>query len=443
MRVAFLTFGCKVNQYESEAMAQALERAGWELATVEEADLIVINTCVVTAKAEAEARKALRRAKRTGAKVVVAGCWPQLDPQGPLQLGADGALGNEEKAEIVAVVERVLQGEQVLQVGDISEAEGFPFLPLDRPRFRTRALLKIQEGCDARCAYCVVPLVRGRPRSLPLEEVLRALQGLAREGIKEVVLTGVHLGRWGKDLRPPLDLVELLRRIETAETPPRIRLSSVEPQEISQELIALLASSEKLCPHLHVPLQSGSERVLKAMGRPYTPSQFRDLIHRIVGQLPGVAVGTDLIVGFPSEDEEAFSETYRLVEALPLAYLHVFPFSVRPGTEAAGLPGRVDERLKRQRVRALRELGQRKRREFYSRFLGERLSVLVEGKEEGGLLTGLSRNYLRCLIAGAEGMVGEEVEVEVKGLQGERALCEVLSYESRSPTPSKAGTKRV
>ncbi len=430
MKVAIVTFGCRVNQYESEAMAEELEVRGFVLVPPEEAHIVIINTCVVTHRAEADSRKALHRAKRRGQKAVVVGCWPQLDPEAPLGLGAEAVVGNDRKDRIAEVLRRVIQGEVVSEVGGLGPK--FRHLRLGRPRFHTRALLKIQEGCDARCTYCVVPLVRGPSRSLRPEEVLRALESFAEEGVVEVVLTGVNLGRWGRDLGGGMDLAGLLREIEKAPSPPRIRLSSIEPQEVTPELIETVASSRKLCPHLHLPLQSGSDEVLEAMGRPYRVRDFRGLVLRIKEAIADCAIGTDVIVGFPTEDEEAFHETQRLIEELPLSYLHVFPFSPRPGTAAARLADSVPEKLKRERVQVLRELGRGKREAFIKGFVGRRLQVLVEGRKQEGFLTGLSRNYIRCLLQG-DAPVGREVEVRVVDVQGERALCQVLKDQEAHP----------
>lgn len=417
MKVSVVNFGCKVNQFEGEAMADLLRQKGFEVVDPSEADLVVINTCVVTKRAQAEARKALRRYKRLGKRVVVCGCWPELDGKEPLDCGADGAFGNSQKALVADLCLRVLRGERVQEVG---HQGSFLRLPVPLPRRRTRAFLKIQDGCDQNCTYCVVPLVRGRPRSMPEEEVVKALRDLARARVMEVVLCGIHLGRWGEDLMPPRTLTDLLERIEGEETPPRIRLSSIEPQEVSGGLIGLMARSQKLCPHLHLPVQSASPKVLSLMGRPYTPEQVSEIIMELFRAIPGLALGADFIVGFPQEGEEDFEQTWEFVRGHPFSYLHVFPYSPRPRTPASSFPGQVPERVKLQRVKRLRQLGLDKRAAFYRSFIGKELEVLSEGTRRGKVF-GLSRNYIRCLI---EAPVRAGVEVPCVGLalEGERLL---------------------
>lgn len=430
MRVSVVNFGCKVNQFEGEAMAELLRQRGFEVVEPQQADLVLLNACVVTHRAQAEGRKALRRYKRMGKKVVVCGCWPELDGKDPLALGADGVFGNSQKAQVADLCLRVLRGERVQELG---QQESFLCLPVPLPRTRTRAFLKIQDGCDQNCAYCVVPLVRGRPRSMPEEEVLRALSDLARAQVKEVVLCGIHLGKWGMDLRPPKTLTGLLARLEEVDTPPRIRLSSIEPQEVTEELIGLLARSRKLCPHLHLPIQSASPKVLSLMGRPYTQEEVSQLIGRLFREIPNLALGADFIVGFPQESEEDFQMTLSFVAGHPLSYLHVFPYSPRPGTPASSFPGQVPEGVKLQRVERLRHLGTEKRKAFYRSFIGKELEVLSEGAKRGKFF-GLSRNYIRCLID-LPVPAGVEVRCLGLGLEGEKLLVrpqEVPTIQSRS-----------
>ncbi len=446
MRVAFVTVGCKVNQAESEAMAELLREGGWEIVPYGEgSDLVVLNTCVVTAKAEADSRKWLRRIRREipGARVIVTGCWPQLDPEAPIAIGADAVLGNQEKASIGEAAQAVMEGVSFQAVGEIRRTRKIFSLPIRRPRFHTRAFLKVQDGCNARCRYCVVPLVRGRERSLPPEEVLKALKGLEEEGVREVVLVGIHLGVYGRDLSPPMSLRELLLLLEEASTPPRIRLSSIEPDEVDEGLLQVIASSKKICPHLHLPLQSGDERVLREMGRKYSPGYFRDLISSIRSRMPDAAIGVDVLVGFPGEDEGAFQRTYRLIEELDVTYLHVFPFSPRPGTPASSLPHQVSDGVKKGRVMELRRLGQKKRLDFYSRYVGRRLQVLIEGRRREGI-RGLSRNYLFCLLEDGSLPLGEEIEgVALSLKEGRLIVRPTPQAATRSPMPSRSGVSRV
>jgi len=436
-RLAIVTLGCKVNQFESEAIAEAMEGEGWEVVPFGPGvDCTIINTCVVTGRAEADSRRWIHRARRTNPKglLLAVGCFPQIDPSGVIALGADGVVGNQEKARIAEIVEEIQRGEgpvtrPVIKIGDVMQAEAPPALQATRFRRHTRAFLKIQDGCDARCSYCIVPQARGRSRSVPPEPVLASLKGLQEAGYQEVVLTGIHLGAYGLDLAPRTTFLELLNQIEAEDTPLRIRLSSLEPQEVSSELIAFISSSKKICPHLHLPLQSGVDEVLARMKRPYTGAFFRDLVLAISEHMPHVAIGVDVMVGFPGEDEAAFGQTYALLQELPLSYLHCFPFSPRPGTKAALMSGQVGERAKKERAQILRGLSREKRTAFYSRFINQPLTLLIEHRREKGMLRGISRNYIFCLLEGNDELMGREVEGVVLDVQGERGIGKILGFE--------------
>jgi threonylcarbamoyladenosine tRNA methylthiotransferase MtaB len=429
-RLAIVDLGCKVNQFEGEAMAEAMEAQGWELVPFgAEADCTIVNTCCVTARAQADSRRWIHRAKRANPQgiLLAVGCYPQINPEEVLSLGADGVAGNQEKEAIPAIVEEIQQGRAgVIKVGAISEVAEPPDLHCRRFRNHTRAFLKVQDGCDALCSYCIVPLARGRSRSVPRADIIASLKQLTTAGYREVVLTGIHLGAYGQDLNPRSTLLDLVRRIEEADTPVRIRLSSLEPQEATPELIAAIAASPKICPHLHLPLQSGADHVLRRMNRPYTSAFFRDLVHRIAALMPHAAIGCDVIAGFPGEDEQAFGMTYDLLHALPISYLHCFPFSPRPGTKAADLDGQVGEHEKRERVQRLRELGMEKRQAFYSRHLHQTLSFLIEHRRVDGQLRGLSRNYLFCLIEGADELMGHEVEAVMLDVKKGRGIGRIV-----------------
>ena len=435
--LAIVTLGCKVNQFESEAMAEAMEGAGWEVVPFgPDVECTIINTCVVTARAEADSRRWINRARRAMADglLLVTGCYPQIDPQGVLSLGPDGVIGNQEKESIPEIVETMRQGagpvvKPVVKIGNIMEAETPPALQTTRFRYHTRAFLKIQDGCDARCSYCIVPLARGRSRSVPPAQVLASLRGLQAAGYQEVVLAGIHLGTYGLDLEPRTALLEILNQIEAGQTPSRIRLSSLEPQEVTPELISVISSSQKICPHLHLPLQSGADEILQRMNRPYTGAFFRNLVLDIAQKMPHAAIGVDVLVGFPGEDELAFDQTYKLLQELPISYLHCFPFSPRGGTPAAVMPGQVAEREKKERVQVLRDLSVEKRRAFYSRSIDEPLTLLIEHRRERGMLRGISRNYIFCLLEGGDELMGREVEALLLDVQGERGVGEVIGSE--------------
>ena len=403
--ISIVTLGCKVNQFESEALMDALEQRGYALVPFEEgADITIINTCTVTHRADFQSRQMVRRASRHNPEslIIVTGCYPQVEPDAFLKMkGVHYLLGNREKSQIPDLLPSMQKGEfPTVQVGDIQKEERFSETPLHSFHHHTRAFLKIQDGCNAGCSYCIVPRARGRSRGLPPERVIENVKVFKERGFKEVVLTGIHLGAYGLDLDPPFPLAKLIKQLEKEETPDRIRLTSIEPGDFSPELISTLSESNKICPHLHIPIQSGDDEILKKMNRDYDRSFLSDLVQELYVKIPKLCIGADVIVGFPGETEEEFKSTYRLVGSLPFSYLHVFPFSRRKGTPASQFPQQVDEKEIKKRAERMRELGQQKRQAFYRQFLNQELSVLVEDrKEETGRWKGLSRNYVPVLLA--------------------------------------------
>lgn len=415
-RVAITTLGCKINQFESAAMSEALDREGFRVVPFEdEADIYVINTCTVTARTDAESRRLIRRAGRRNprAQVVVTGCYAQIAFESLREMpGVDLVLGNVEKKGIAGLLKEIGKGSKVL-VSDISLEQRAEGAALESFAEHTRAFLQVQNGCDAFCSYCIVPFVRGRSRSVPLDEVMVGLMAFAEKGFREVVLTGIHLGGYGLDLTPRESLLGLLSAAEGQRIVPRLRVGSVEPTEISDAFIHFLAGSEVVCPHLHIPLQSGSDTVLGKMNRKYSSARFREVLEKLVAAVPDICLGCDIIAGFPGETKEEFEEGLRFVESLPIAYLHVFPFSPREGTPAAVMPGQVNGSVIRERAQALRRLSDRKKRAFYQRFLGKELPVLVQERTPDGLLKGLSRNYIPVTLEGGNALLNTEVPVRV------------------------------
>jgi threonylcarbamoyladenosine tRNA methylthiotransferase MtaB len=412
--ISIATLGCKVNQFESEALMSALEQRGYGLVPFGEgADITIINTCTVTHRADFQSRQMVRRAFRSNPKslIIVTGCYSQVEPEAIARIeGVKYLLGNREKDLIPDLLPMMQKGElSRIQVADIQQETRFSDTPLSSFHYHTRAFLKIQDGCDARCSYCIVPHARGRGRSLPQERALEHLKVLKERGFKEVVLTGIHIGSYGLDLSPPFSLEKLLRRIEEEETSHRIRLSSIEPLDFSADLIAFLSQSAKFCPHLHIPIQSGDDEILKKMNRNYNRSLLSDLIQELHQRIPKLSIGADVIVGFPGETDEKFKQTYELIQSLPLSYLHIFPFSKRKGTPASQFPQQVDEGEIKKRAEEMRELGEQKRQAFYRQFLGQELNVLVEDRreKESGRWKGLSRNYIPVLLSHESGSEGE------------------------------------
>lgn len=422
MRIAFATVGCRLNQFETDALRGKARAAAHEIVSFEaDADVYVINTCTITADADADSRQLARRAVRRNpsALVVVTGCYAQAAPEAVAAIhGVDLVVGNREKAGLLAEVERVRKNGTphvlVSEVGTASRMDGDEYGPgIDSDR--TRAFLKVQDGCNYGCSFCIVPAVRGPNRSQQPAHILAAVRRLHAAGFPEVVLTGIHLGSYGRDLSPRTTLSALCGAIAALPEAPRVRLSSLDPHEVTPELIRLLSDSPRFCRHLHLPLQSGDEGVLRRMRRGHTAAEFRALVERLAAAAPMMAVTGDVIVGFPGEDAEAFRSTYELVEGLPLAGLHVFSYSRRPGTDAAGYADQVSKGVKIERSRALRGLAATKAQAFRQRVVGEVLDVVVLRQDgPADQLEGLSDNYLRVWFAGGSALQGAVVQVRAE-----------------------------
>lgn len=414
-KVALTTLGCKVNQYETAGLTEELSRRGFAIVPFTSvADVYIINTCTVTAKTDYQSRQLIRRANRINpdASIIVTGCYAQISPEELKKLpGVTLVVGTEGKTTIPDLLEDERERHHEFVMTDMSDHAGFSGLPVTEFPGHTRAFLKIQDGCNAFCSYCIVPYARGRSRSMPGYEVLRQMHRLRNAGYREIVLSGVHLGQWGLDFPHPLSFLDLLRRIEIEKIVERIRISSIEPTEITDEMIRHISESILICPHLHIPLQSGDDVILKAMNRHYSSDQFKNRIEAIVSAIPDVAIGIDVIVGFPGEGEREFANTKAFIKDLPVAYLHVFPFSARPGTVAATLPAQVPDPVKKERGKILRDIGRRKRIAYNKMFIGKNLSVLVEdtSDRDTGFMKGFSKNYIPVLIENGEAWMSNHV----------------------------------
>jgi threonylcarbamoyladenosine tRNA methylthiotransferase MtaB len=415
--VAFYTLGCKLNQYETEAIRQQLEEAGYRSVDFDDdADVYIINTCTVTHRSDQRCRQMIRRAARKkGRRVVITGCYAQRDAASLSRIpGVDLVLGNAEKGRVLEFLqERVESG---VIVSPMEQQTDFPEMDVSDFSHHTRAFVKIQDGCDGHCTYCVVPLVRGRSRSRSFGAVTDQIETFLRAGYREIVLTGVNLGRYRDPAGPRKDLLYLLRWLEDHPLLGRARLSSIEPTDFTDELIDLLGRSEKICRHVHIPMQSAADDVLRAMGRPYSSTEFAELIEKLHVQVSGIAIGVDVIVGFPGEDEAQFQATRRFLERLPICRFHVFSFSRREGTPAATMPRQVPAEVCSQRSRLLRDLSQRKFDAFQRSFLQQTLIMLTEHRRDRqtGLLTGLTDNYIRILADGPDELANRMLPVRLE-----------------------------
>jgi threonylcarbamoyladenosine tRNA methylthiotransferase MtaB len=418
--VAFATLGCRLNQADTQGLQGALEARGYRLADDDEApDVVVVNTCTVTVRAEASDRQMIRRFARAypSARLVVTGCWAQTDPDTVADLpGVDLVVGNGEKHRLPDLLDGFLAGgvARGVHVSDVSQISTIPLMPLGSVAGRSRAFLKVQEGCQHRCAFCIVPRARGASRSQDPTVVLDQIRFLAERGHREVTLTGVDLGSYGADLSPRTSLAALLRKVVDVRGLRWIRLSSLLPAYFTRELLDLIAACPLIAPHLHVPLQSGSDRMLRRMRRPYTTAMYRRLVERLIEARPELGLGADLIVGHPTETESEFTETMAFVDLLPFSYLHVFPYSDRKGTEAAVMAGHVDRATISSRSRALRQLASRKNRSFRGALAGSQQEVLVlETRDPMGCLVGLTGNYVEVTFDGPDRLMRSVQAVRV------------------------------
>jgi threonylcarbamoyladenosine tRNA methylthiotransferase MtaB len=440
LRVAITTLGCKVNQYDTATIEDRLKADRHVLVPfTESADVYIVNSCTVTNQADAESRQLARRAKRQNpaARIIMTGCYAQVNPKSVMRIAEiDYVIGLNRLDDLLLAVKAELT--ERIAVSNLRRAEGGKLPGIDTLGAltfsgQTRAFLKIQEGCDLFCTFCIVPMSRGKSRSVPPRVVLEQLDRLATQGFQEVVLTGIHLGGYGEDLDPRVDLTWLLEAVEERKPLPRVRLSSIDPHEISDSLMRLLAQAETLCPHLHIPLQSGDDMILSRMRRRYDSDLARDVLIRLREALPQAALGTDLIVGFPGEGEDEFGRGLKFLEESPFTYFHVFPYSVRNGTTAAKFADKVPQPLIDVRARQVRKLGEQKKAAFVHGFVDHTLPVLFEHTRDkaSGMLKGYSRNYLRILAAGGDEYMNREVPVLITRTNGETLWGRIQSENSK------------
>ena len=413
-KAALYTLGCKVNQYETEALAQLFREQGYDIVDFsEKADVYVINTCTVTHLSDRKSRQMIRRAKKTNseAKIAVMGCYAQMAPEEVKKIpGVNIITGVKNRSGILGLLQEIGEEPQV-KVDDLGKAD-FEEIPLGEVR-RTRAFIKIEDGCEHYCSYCLVPFARGPVRSRKLKNIVEEAQRLISLGTREIVLTGVNLGAYGKDLEQGLHLTKVIEKLEQLPGLGRFRLSSLEPTDFTMELVEAIVESEKICPHLHIPLQSGDDEILRRMNRRYNTDEYRKLINLLRYLIPDLALTTDVMVGFPGEHEENIERSYQFINEMSFSRLHVFKYSPRAGTAAVKFKEQVSPQAKDERSRKLIQLGEKMAEDYGSQFVGREVKVLFQEEVSGNALEGLSEHYLRVRAKADSEKKGEIITVRV------------------------------
>jgi threonylcarbamoyladenosine tRNA methylthiotransferase MtaB len=428
LKICIQTLGCKVNQSESSSIEGILRNNDHQIVDKNgDPDVVIVNTCTVTARSDHESRQMVRKALKSGARVIATGCYAQLRPEELTEIkGLDLIVGNSGKQKIIDHLHNINASEKekcehasVFVDNPANHLELQPYYST-----RSRAFLKVQDGCNFACSYCAVPKARGKSRSLAIEDVLTAVDELSSQEYREIVLTGIHIGTYGIDLEPKASLLELMDKITEGRPDLRIRLSSIEPQEVSDKLLTMM-KDRNICSHLHIPLQSGSDRILKLMNRRYTSGHYKQLINKIITEMPDIAIGTDIITGFPGESDKDFYDTVKFIEKLPLSYMHVFPYSKRPDTEALLLSEFISEKVKKDRVKKLMEISENKKKNYMAKNLDKVLDVIVEKRNPAnGYFNAISSNYLRILV-NEEGLKsGQSLKVRTRSIVDACLLAE-------------------
>jgi threonylcarbamoyladenosine tRNA methylthiotransferase MtaB len=432
-RVALHTIGCKLNYSETATIGKQFLTSGYSIVGIDEpADLVVINSCSVTSHAERECRHAVRKALRIspGAFVAVVGCYAQIQSEKISELkGVDLVLGVNEKFSILNFIGNCKKREKpdiyvscvdVQSSYDAASSVGF--------KDRTRAFIKVQDGCDYSCTYCIVPLARGKSRSAELKTIVCQALEAVELGYKEIVLTGVNVGSYGGN--NDSNLLKLLKQLVTIDGLKRIRISSIEPNLLNDELLDLWFTEKKLCNHWHIPIQSGSDTILRQMKRRYLTELYRNRVEKIKNNVPSAGIGADVIVGFPGEAEELFNETYEFLKAIPISYLHVFSYSERPNTPAAQYALKVDPKIKGERSNALHQLSTQKRRTFYEYFIGKTVPVLFESMRPDGTSSGLTEEYVRVDVKSDIDLTNRIIEVKIEEMLDDRCLGKIAEFHT-------------
>jgi threonylcarbamoyladenosine tRNA methylthiotransferase MtaB len=419
-KVALHTLGCKLNFTETSTIGNQFLNNGYKIVDFkEEADIYVFNTCTVTESAEKECRQLVRRAlrKNPNAYVIITGCYAQLRPEDLTKIdGVDAVLGSNEKFDLFSILDSFEKNSPTcVYVSSTDNLKDFGIAYSTDADSRTRAYLKIQDGCDYKCTFCTIPLARGSSRSMKENESIKEFEKLVNTGYKEIILTGVNVGDYGKSANS--NLYNLLTKLILLDGEYRIRISSIEPNLLTDEILELVAGSNKLCKHFHIPLQSGSPRILRAMQRRYTIGEYESLIIKAKDRIENLSIGVDVIVGFPGEEEEDFITTHNFLRDLPLSYLHVFSYSERPDTVAATMQGKIKTEERKRRSNILRILSEKKRQEFYRSMIGKKLEVLFEAENKDGKMKGFSSNYVKIVSDVKNEIINSFTEINITGLE--------------------------
>lgn len=429
MKFAFHTLGCKVNMFETQALMQLAEQRGHEVVSAD-ADAVIINTCTVTSTSDHKNIRAIHKLKRENPRAVIAacGCFAEVSPEKVRATGEiDIVCGTKNRASVLEKCESAILGAgMMLGQGSACEGSAFELLPAGIPRGRTRALLKIQDGCNLFCSYCIIPYARGRVRSMPHQAVQQEVKRLVQSGVHEIVLTGIEISAYGQDFSPRIKLVDLLEQILGDFPQIQFRLGSLEPRTVSEEFCERLGGFSNLARHFHLSLQSGSTSVLKRMNRAYTAERFLESVTWLKKTFPNCSVTTDIIAGFPGETDAEFGETLAFIEACDFAAVHVFPYSMREGTRAASMPNQISDAAKKQRVEAIRQLAERCSHGYRTQFVYAQLMALPEHQGKAGFWSAHSTYAFPIYINGSSLKKNEAVNVKIIALQDDGVLAEVV-----------------
>jgi threonylcarbamoyladenosine tRNA methylthiotransferase MtaB len=412
-------------------MAELFEKSGYEVvSSTEKADVYIINTCTVTNLGDRKSRQFIRRSKKNNPDSIIAvvGCYAQTAPEEVLAIeGVNLVIGTDERNKIVQLVEKIDKENKLNYVNDIMSVNKFEELSIEEIKGKTRAFLKIQEGCNQFCAYCIIPYARGPIRSRRPENIIEEVKRLSQNGFKEIVLTGIHIASYGKDLKD-IDLIDIIKEVHNIEGIERIRLSSVEPTLLTEEFIEEITKLPKFCPHFHISLQSGCDETLKRMNRKYTTDQYRKIVKKLRASIPDIAITTDIIVGFPGESEEEFCQTFNFVQEMELSQIHVFKYSPRKGTPAAKFKNQIPSKIKNYRSEKMIKLGEKMMRRYREKFINEDMDVLFEDilDKDKRIITGFTSNYIKVAAKGSKNLIGEILPVKIREIKNDIVFGEII-----------------